>query len=186
MRFVTKEEWEDKDFDRQKRRDRTKEEMAKMMTDVYKMLSFTTGVSEDFSNNRLPTLDLELWQTETRAIEYAFFEKEMSSRFVMRKEAATPDQMKRSTLAQDGVRRLMNTSQRLDRREKIQTLETYIKKVKRSGYNKEEVKDIITCSIKRYERKKEIAKKHGKPLHRTGHSSLRARNLNVLTGKTTW
>ena len=41
-------------------RDRTKQEIVRMMNSINEDLKFTTEVEEDFGNGRLPTLDMEI------------------------------------------------------------------------------------------------------------------------------
>ena len=58
--------------------------------------------------------------------------------------------------------------------------------MKKSGYNVEEVEDIITSGIRNFERKRNLADKKGWNLHRKGISTLKARNLRKILSKTTW
>ena len=59
---------------------------------------------------RLPTLDLNIWVGEDNVTRYIFFEKPMDSSMVIQRRSAMPENMRVSTLTQEVIRRMMNTS----------------------------------------------------------------------------
>ena len=58
---------------------------------------------------RMPVLDLGIWYEEN-VIYFMFYEKPISSRFVIMKESALPWRTKKIVLAGELFRRLINTS----------------------------------------------------------------------------
>ena len=56
------------------RKQRTIEQVRKIMNCINEDLKFTTEVEEDFSTMRLPTLSFEIWSTENGLI-HSYYEK---------------------------------------------------------------------------------------------------------------
>ena len=46
-----------------------------MFNSISKNLKFTSEVETEFENDRLPTLDLEIWKDEIGRIRYSYFVK---------------------------------------------------------------------------------------------------------------
>ena len=85
-----------------------------------------------------------------------------------------------STLTQEVSRRLINTSEDLID-DKLEIMEKYCEKLKRSGYNKQVV-IIITSGVQGYTRRKERLGK----LHREGWETASLRESKKLSGKLNW
>ena len=58
--------------------ERTAEAMIASMNGVWGFLKFTMEICQQFTNKKLPTLDLMLWVTSEGVIEFEFFEKPMA------------------------------------------------------------------------------------------------------------
>ena len=67
--------------------------------------------NEEMVGGVLPTLELVLWVSSDNRILFAFFEKEMVSPMVLHKRSAMPEGVRRATLNQEMVRRMINTSE---------------------------------------------------------------------------
>ena len=66
-------------------------------------------------------LDIKVWVRKPKngenlpeQIYYEFYEKEISSKFVILKDSAAPLQQKRTVLTQEGIRRLTNSKRELE------------------------------------------------------------------------
>ena len=84
--------------------------------------------------------------------------------------------------AQELVRRLLNTSSSLPQEKKNEILRDFIRKARRSGYNKTQTKDIVMSGLKGYRNKWENLPHR----HRSREETDEPRRLNKLTGKTSW
>ena len=60
----------------------------------------------------------------------------MASIFEIQKESARPGQTRRTTLVQEGITRLLNTSIELGKCKQAEILSKYMKKLKTNGYDK--------------------------------------------------
>ena len=185
-RFMKKDEWLEEDkAENVSDEQRTARELKKAMNSIFPNIQFTTEIPEDFHDGRLPTLDCTIW-LENGRIMYSFYEKEMNSPFCILEQSALPDNTKISSLSQDVVRRMLNTSELVPQEERNNIVEKFISKLRRSGYRKDQVKEIIKAGLKGYERKLEKAKKEGKSVHRDAKSTSKLRFKKKLTAKTNW
>ena len=88
---------------------KTMEVMKEMMNSICTWLTFTMESVDDFGG-KLPTLDLSIWVREDNMIVYIFYQKPMASSMVIQKRSAMPENMRMSTLNQEVIRRMLNTS----------------------------------------------------------------------------
>ena len=77
---------------------------------------------------------------------------------------------KNQILSQEMVRRLMNTSEGLQREQYWKIADEYADKLQNSGYRLEQIRRIILAGIKGYGAKKLRSLETGKPLRRFIHS----------------
>ena len=170
---------------------RTAKLILEVLNSLEHDLKFTTEVVSDFPSMTLPTLDFQMWPQEGTnnttgktytSIKYKFYEKEMGSKLVMLETSAASWQSKVSSLTNEVTRRLLTTSEDLPDKEKMEILETYCTKLKRSGYNNRQVQDIIISGVVGYSRRRELI---GKP-HREAWETAEAREMKKLTSQTTW
>ena len=61
----------------------------------------------------MPILDLQV-RMENDHIEYKFYKKKVTTPYVIRAESAMPTKIKRASLVQEGIRRLLNTQRGMD------------------------------------------------------------------------
>ena len=93
---------------------------APLMKSINNNLEFTTEVAEDFANNRLPTLDFEMWTLPNGRFNHMYLQKPMKVKIVTIKNSAMSQQQK----CNEVVRRLskINVS-KIDRIEVIEVME---------------------------------------------------------------
>jgi hypothetical protein len=53
--------------------------LVAMMNDVFTFLNFTIELGEDFTDGKLPSLDIKIWVMGGKIIMYEFFEKTMAT-----------------------------------------------------------------------------------------------------------
>ena len=173
---------------------RTATVLVDIMNSVFCNIQFEAEIQDDFEDNRLPTLDFRLWMDQGQdqggknkdKVMYSFFEKEMASPYCIMEKSAMPESTKVSSLAQDLVRRMTNTTEMVTQQERDSIVEDYILKLARSGYNKKQRREIIESGLKGYETKLEKAAKSGNPLHRSAQSTMASRHKKKILSKTTW
>ena len=171
-----------------------------MMNSIYKNIQFEVEMAEDFVDRKLPTLDFKMWlEGENddgkekperddckKRIMYSFYEKPMASPFSVMEKSALPENSKNATLAQELVRRMMNTSELLTQEERNEVIEKFIIRLKRSGYHEDQIRNIVMSGLKGYETKKEKAKLNDEKLHRSAKSTQAKRHWKKVMGKSTW
>ena len=165
------------------------------MNSVFNHIRFTSEVPGDFENNRLPTLDFSMWigkdhiqegENKNGKIIYNFYEKEINSKFCVMERTAMSENSKTSTLSQDLIRRMMNTSELVDQQERNATIEKYIDKLKVSGYSEIQVKNIIESGLKGYETKLNKARREKREIHRAAEETQEVRFRKKILGKVNW
>ena len=193
QKMVEKEEWRVEDTVRgENREQRTSREILKVMNSVYKNIQFTREICQDFRNGRLPTLDFTLWIEQGEGektgdrVHYSFYEKELGSKFCIMEKGAMSEQMKRSTLSQEVIRRMVNTSEMVEQVERNKILEVFAEKMSRSGYSRKTIQEILVAGLKGYEAKRRTAKLENRGIHRSSRDTQNKRIKNKLLGKTTW
>ena len=106
----------------------------------------TSSVPSDFPEGKLPLLNCQVWMEKVAGVDqirYEHFEKTMSSKFTIQNESALPDKVKRATLVQGGITRLLNTSRELGEEAKIRVMNKYMMKLKTSGYDHKMREEVL-------------------------------------------
>ena len=80
--------------------------------------------------------------------------------------------VKTQILANDLVRRLLNTKEDMPREEIEKVVDKYTEKLERSGHSRSKILEIAIAGIRGYENKVRRRRKEGKPLFRTSQESL--------------
>ena len=115
---------------------RTINELVKAMCSLVDYLVFEGEGPDMFENRKLPTLDTELWyDAELNEVLYSFFEKPMCPNKVLQKSTALPETCLRSSLTQEVVRRLKNTSESLPKTHVSGILSKFSQKLVNSGHS---------------------------------------------------
>ena len=129
-------------------------------------------VPSDFSNNKLPPLNSQVWIEDTNEgpqVRYEHYEKPMSSNLEIQEQSAISDQTKRATLVQGGITRLLNTSIELGEIKQKEILSKYMIKLQTSGYSQKYRLEILKSILNGWKTILEKAEKGEKPLHRAGN-----------------
>ena len=203
-KFARRDDWIEEDLlENASDEKRTATELQKAMNSIFANLQFTTEIPEDFRDGKLPTLDCRIWPEERPQekvgdeeqdrdaarrpkLIYSFFEKEMNSPFCILESSALPSNTKVSSLSQDVIRRMLNTCELVHQEERNEIVEKFISKLRRSGYQQEQIVDIVSSGLKGYERKLARARKEGKCIHREARSTIKERFRKKITGKKNW
>ena len=166
--------------------ERTRRVLHGTMMGIEDFLNFTMETGEDFSSGWLATLDTDLRMGDNNQVLYNFYEKPMSSNMCINKDSGMDENSKMKILANDLVRRLLNTSESLGMENRIKVVDDYSQKLLNSGYRREQVQRIIVNGIKAYERKLKEHRDGIRNLHRTAGESGGARSRKKLLDKSEW
>ena len=150
-------------------------------------LRFTAEIPEEFQNQRLPTLDFELW-LENNKLRHHYYQKPMRTPFTVMKRSAMAQQQRFSILSNEGIRRMNKTEWTHCKQQELEAvLNQYTLELKQSEYPREEVREIISCSIKGWKNKTKRRLTTGnKKIYRSAASTLVTRCRKKLTEKTSW
>ena len=113
------------------------------MNSICAFLTLTIETADDFPDNRLPTLELNIWVGMDNMIYYVFFEKIMASTQTIQRRSAMPENGRMATLNQELVRRMLNTSKDLGMDERVIVVNKYCQKLIDSGYLRDQVKRVV-------------------------------------------
>ena len=149
---------------------RTANLMTEIANSIDPSIVMEAAVPSDFEEGKLPLLNCKVWleyTEEGQQIRYEHYEKPCASILEIQKDSAMPGKIRRATLVQGGITRLLNTSLELGKIKQDETLSKYMKKLQSSGYDEKTRLEILK-SIKNGW--KEIVKKSEngeRPLHRS-------------------
>ena len=110
----------------------------------------------------------------------------MSSKKTVQHNTALEENAKQKILANDFVRRMINTKEDLDKEVLVDITDRYAQKLVDSGYSKEQARRIIINGIRGFGSRQRRCEKEGRRLRRTGKESRGARTRNKLIGKSSW
>ena len=142
-----------------------------------------------FGNDRLLTLDTEIWVDEkTGLINHAFFEKPTCPNRVLHKVTALSEGSIRATLTQETVRRLRNCSQNLPAEEKQTILSNFAQKMKNSGHSLESIQYLLVHGVTKYKELVRLSElplddAEHRPLYRSKHYNTHNRKLHKILQK---
>jgi hypothetical protein len=94
--------------------------------------------------------------------------------------------MHNTTLVQEGVRRLLNCNTRVTEEERREVLQSYVLKMRRSGYNGKYRKKIIEAALGIHREKVERDERGERPLYRSRAYQSEERRLKKETQKKNW
>ena len=129
--------------------------------------------------------DFEAWVVNNKVF-YSFFQKPMARKTVINKKSALSEKTKVTTLSQDLIRRMKNTSEDLPISERIAIIDEYTTQLFASGYSQDQTRKIIEAGLLGYETLVKKVKKGEAVLHRSANEGAGARKRKKLLGKGNW
>ena len=170
---------------------RTLEELKKTFNETLESIELTVESELDYSSGYLPTLDLQTRVREDNQIEFKFYEKPMSSGLVIQSGTALSQQTIFTSLRQNLIRRLLNTSEHMSAEVRMQIVENFTQSLINSGHRFSFIKSIILQALTRYEYMKERSildpnDKRYKPLYRKRTFNFRERTMLKKVERYTW
>ena len=169
--------------------ERTSLQLLQVMNSLAPDLTFTLELPRDFSSGRIPTLDSEWWlelEGDTQSLKYSFYQKPTACPYLVLENSAWSWKNKHCTLAQELVRRSSNMSESLPLAERLEVVEKFISKMKDSGYNRVQARQITISGLKGYEARRKRELEVGTPVHRRKHTTQEGRDLRKMIEKQSW
>ena len=165
---------------------RTMEELRKIANTIYDCMQFTTDFPSIHQEGKVHVLDLQLFINEDGPIKYEFYEKPCTSKFVIPESSAHSKKMKMSVLVEEGVRRMRNCSRGLDFEVRKNVMESWARKMKRSGYPATTRHQVIREAVEKWEKMCKVEDEGGRPVHRPRVFQLAARRLEKERKGVSW
>ena len=111
-------------------------------------------ICENHSDNKIPILDMKCWIDENGNALYQHYEKPVSTKLVISSRSAHSNNCKRSVHISEIVRRLSNTSRKLDWDEFAAPVVTdYMSRMKQAGYHEDYRKHVLLNALAVYDKK---------------------------------
>ena len=111
-------------------------------------------VCEKHSDNKIPLLDMKLWLDKDGYAVYQHFEKSVATKLVISSRSAHSNSSKRAVHISELVRRMMNTSRRLNWDSYVAPVLTdYMERMAAAGYNEDYRKHVLLNSFAVYDSK---------------------------------
>ena len=153
---------------------------------IWKNIQFTVDVPSGCPSGLIPMLDMEVGVSQTGHIIRRFYSKPMNTPFTILSRSAHSWSIKRSTLIQEGVRRLLNTSRDAPPHIKSSILSEWDSKMNVSGYDQTFRTNAIQSAVMIYTHKVETEQSGGRPLYRPSGWQADQRNMEKLVKRQTW
>ena len=156
------------------------------MNNINKDLVFTTESQEEFPNERLPTLDFQMWMKENK-IYHTYYQKPMRTPLVIMERSAISNQQKFSILGNELCRRLSNVQiEVIEHRKVLEIVEEFIRELKNSEYSIVQSREIVNSGLRGW--KKKIARREKKniPFYRPASSTVEVRLRKNLLERESW
>ena len=153
---------------------------------IWPNIQFTVDVPSENPSGLIPMLDMEVGISQTGMVIRQFYTKPMNTPFTILSRSAHSWQIKRSTLTQEGVRRLLNTSRDAPPNIKNKILSDWDNKMNVSGYTQSFRTHVIQAAVLIYTHKVATDEAGGRPLYRPTGWQSNERNTDKLVKKQTW
>ena len=135
----------------------------------------------------MPILDMNVWVTDSGIIMYKHYEKDVSSKKVMHADSAQSASCKKSVHVQEVLRRVMNTSTRLDWNEEVApVLTNYLGRMFAAGYSEGYIKNVLLHAFKILDRKQKEVQDGIRPLFRKKEWEADRRRIDKRSKKHSW
>ena len=135
---------------------RTMEVIQKIANDINGMIQLTIDAPSKHEDGKMPVLDLKVWLSSDKEIEYIFYEKPMKSMLVIGKESALPFNIKMKSLTQEVFKRLHNTRMTQMEGHRTLILTKFLAKLKASGYTALDILKVLEGGFNTFNRIKKL------------------------------
>jgi hypothetical protein len=135
----------------------------------------------------MPILDMKVDITEEGILVYKHYEKEVSTKKVMHANSAQAASCKKSVHVQEVIRRIMNTSARLDWKEDVApVLSDYMGRMMLAGYSEGYRKNVLQHAFRIIDKKKEEVDNGVRPMFRKKEWEADRRRMDKQKKRHSW
>ena len=106
-------------------------------------LKMTVDTEDEHENGKVPMLDVEVWWEGKNNIKHQFYEKDIASNRVIMAKSAMSKTTKIASLSQEVVRRMANTGRNVREQNRVDILNKFMEKMRRSGYREKTREEIL-------------------------------------------
>ena len=99
------------------------------------------------ADRMMPILDMKMSMNQQNEVVYMFHRKPQCNKFTMMERSALPERVKRSTMTNEALRRLLCCSPELEEHKKIEVMEEFAKMLRRSGYSEKFRFEVISDAV---------------------------------------
>ena len=114
----------------------------------------------------MPILDMKMAINSKNEVVYCFYRKPQSNKFTMMARSALPDRVKRSTMSNEALRRLLCCSSNLEDDKKVKVMEDFARMLRRSGYSEKFRFEVISDALRGHQKMKKREEEGGQPVDR--------------------
>ena len=144
----------------------------------------TPSMNED---GKLPILDLKVWMDDEHNVVYEHYEKPMASKKVMNVQSAHSMTCKKSVHVQELLRRMLNTSSRLEWNESAAPVLTdYMQRMMKAGYSQGYRKNVLTHSFRIYDKMRREDEDGSRPIYRKPDWNREERRIDKAKKRYNW
>ena len=144
---------------------RTMREFVKMGSSINPDIKLTGDCPSLNISGMMPALDIQIW-VEGKKVRHQHYRKPMANGLVMMRFSAMPEKIKRTSLTQEGIRILRNTSLELPPEVAAGHLTELCMRMKAAGYNEQFRFEVIKSSMAGFSKMVEVEKEGGRPINR--------------------
>jgi hypothetical protein len=148
-------------------------------------IKLTVDYCSNYETGYIPILDLQC-KVENRRLAHKFYEKTVNTPYTILQQSAHSARIKRSTLIQETVRRLVNTNKFVSKTEKVNIMQRYARKLQISGYPLAYRRSIISAAYSIYKDKITADDNGSRPLYRNKQWNKENRKLKKEIEPKTW
>ena len=114
----------------------------------------------------MPILDMKMAINSENEVKYMFYRKPQTNRFTMMERSALSSRVKRATMSNDALRRLLCCSPNLEEHKRVEVMEEYARMLRRSGYSQKFRHEIISDAVQGFENMQRREQEGGQPVDR--------------------
>ena len=119
-----------------------------------------------YEDKMMPILDMKMAMNNKNEVVHCFYRKPQSNKFTMMARSALPDRVKRSTMSNEALRRLLCCSDNLDGDKKVKVMEDFARMLMRSGYSEKFRFEVISDALRGHQKMKKREEEGGQPVDR--------------------
>ena len=151
---------------------------------ITKMIQMEEDVASNYTDNKLPILDLKVWlekEEDLVAIRHEFFKKPMASKTTLRAKTAYPTSQLRSIMVEEVLRRMRNCHPDMKKEDRGKHITEFAKEMMISGHSEKFRQVVINKAKNKFDRQLKDHLEGTKSLYRSRQE--RERDIMKKGGK---